>query len=79
MVAVLICSDSFGFFFLVDGGSDPLGDKVCDEDDVAAFCKGVAGDTFLPFFVSVFDSVFKDFTPFAVGSDNAAASGGDDV
>lgn len=44
-LAVLICSDSFCLVFLVDGRRDAeLGDNDCDEDDVFALCRGVAGD-----------------------------------
>lgn len=45
VVAVLICSDSCCFFFLLDGAGDAeLRDEDCDEDDVFALCEDVAGD-----------------------------------
>lgn len=85
MVAVLICSDSFCFFLLVDGvGDAELGDNDCDED---ALCKDVSvdddggcaddtADTFLlfTFGLAVIDSVCVDFPPFANGWIKAAAS-----
>lgn len=65
MLAILIWSDSFSFFFLVDGGSDvEIGDDDagCESEDMFTFFKDVVGDndhgdtdvtsdTFLLFFV----------------------------
>lgn len=94
MVAALICSDSFCFFFFVDGGSDPeLRDNDSDEDDAFALCKGFAGDdecggaddttdTFLLCFdcgLAVTGGICVDFPPFAVGLVRASASREDAV
>lgn len=74
MLAVLICSDSFGFFFLVDGRTDAeLSDDDSDDDD--AF--GGADDTteiFLLFFDSGFAVIDNVCVDFAVGLDNSAAN-----
>lgn len=79
-VAALICSDSFCFFFLVDGGSDAeLRNNDCEGDAVFSLCKGGAGEddcagaddttvTFLLFFdcgLAVIDGVCMDLFPFA--------------
>lgn len=88
-VAALICSDSFCFFFLVDGGSDAeLRNTDCEGDAVFSLCKGGAGEddcggaddttvTFLLFFdcgLAVIDGVCMDLFPFA--GDLAKASAG---
>lgn len=73
IVTVFICSDSFCFFFLVDGGSDAeLGDNDSDKD-----VAGDITDTFLLFLtcgLAFTDSICVDFSPFAGGVDEAAAS-----
>lgn len=94
MAAILICSDSFCFFFLVDGGGDvELMDNNCDGDDIFTLLEGVAcddgcggaddtADTFVLFFdcgLAATDSVCVAFFPFAVGSERPATGREDDV
>lgn len=71
-----ICSDSFGFFFLVDGGGDAeLGSDDCEGDDVLSLCKGAAAaDTAVSFLLCFFDCVCMDLLPLVGDLVKASAS-----